>query len=186
MTTENYDFTKDILPKDESLQTISILVKRALAQKDTVLELEEALSEAKKQLRETEEKTLPDALIAVGYNVDSVIKVDGVKVSLKTDIQMSVSNENSKYRIPVLDWLRQTNNDQIIKNQFQIEIPKNFDKDLTEIKEQLQELGLSYVQYESFNTTSAKAIIRTEILNDVDVPCADLGVRVVQKAIIKL
>jgi hypothetical protein len=183
-----YDFSKDILPNDTDLSSVSTLTKRVLEKRDIICDLEMKLKAEKEELRELEEKLLPDALYAVGYGENSKIQIDGVQVSLKTDIQMSVSGENSRYRIPTISWLRETGHDDIIKNQLQIDLPKGTidSEGLDKLKSYLQNMGFSYTQFENFHTATAKALFRSLLEQGEDIPLDQMGARLFTKANVKL
>lgn len=187
-----YDFSQDcapeIVPTDEALGTINKITIKLLIARETVAELTTKLKEAKDNLRNIEEMELPEAMSVVGFSEGDKISVQGVELGLKNVMQMSMSGENSKYREPVVAWLRETQNDGLIKNQFKIDLPKGqIDSDgLSSLKKFLKDMGFAYTQYEDVNTSSVKALMRSMVDEGKNVPVEKLGARVFVKATVKL
>jgi hypothetical protein len=178
------NFEPEIFATDEKLQSINTLIGSLLEKQTKLFALQSQIKEISKEIMNIEENKLPEALDAVGYTSGDKIILKGVEVSLKTDLQMSISAEKKPF---VLSWLKEKGHSEIIKNQINVDLPKGKNlEEVEEIKSTLKELGLSFVQIEDVNTGTVKSLVKSLLSESEEVPVEDMGGRIYTRATIKL
>jgi hypothetical protein len=162
-------------------EQISELVTLYLIKKSVVESLTEALKDATKELTEVECDLLPSAMESA--DVSEFTTVDGVKVTIKEDIQMSIREAN---RALAFDWLRRNNHADLLKNMVMVEFGKGQDAHANMLAEVLKGQGYSVEQKEDVNTASVKSVLKKEMAEGADIPLDVFGGYHYKKAIVKI
>lgn len=174
------DFAADAeeqLPDDSLLKRVAQLAGNQLNLEDEIARLEECLDRTKAAWREIAEKALPEAIQEAGLS--SFTLTDGRKVHTKQEVYASIPKEREN---AAFNWLRQTNNDAIIKNTVFVEFGKGQDYQAVALLRQLAELGISAMQKQAIHPMTLKAFLREQIEQGVDVPLDDFGAYIVTRA----
>jgi len=165
----------------EQLQDIGFLADKAISIKEEMTALEEMLKKLGEQYRQITEKDLPEAMDAVNH-AEFKTK-DGRKVTVKDDVQASISKDN---RPAAHTWLREHNHEELIKNQITVPLGKGLDNVATEIISELKErYGIEASREESVHASTLKAFCREQLAAGVELPAGLLGLYVRRVAVIK-
>lgn len=165
----------------DQLQGIGYLADKAISLKGEIEAMEEALKKLNAQYREITEKDLPEAMDAVNH---SEFKTkDGRKVTVKDDVQASISKDN---RPAAHAWLRDHNHEDLIKNQITVPLGKGLDNVATEIIGELKDrYGIEASREESVHASTLKAFCREQLAAGAELPAGLLGLYVRRVAVIK-
>jgi hypothetical protein len=165
--------------KDENLVTVSRLVERQLMLQRNVEEAELALEVAKRELREVQEKMLPEALTEFGLS--EVVMKDGSKVVVKEDVKTSISKDREN---EAFTWLRDHGFDSIIKNVVSVPFGRGEDEKAAQLVRSLDEGGFAPNHSMKVEAMTLKAFVREQLRNGTPVPEDVFGVFIVNKATI--
>lgn len=171
-----------LTPNSRILTDISGLIQQQLAAETAVAEAEEVLKAAKERLRAIQEVALPDALEAA--DVEEFKTADGIKVSVKGDVSVSITEANRK---AAFAWLKKNKLGSLVKQELSVSVPKDCPVKLKkEIDKFLKSNGLTYTVGEAAHTGSVKAALKRALADGVNVPFEPFGLRQYRKATIKL
>lgn len=133
-------------PSDQAARTLAGSIKTLLAARDRVEALEEALKEAKDELRKAETVIVPEAFAAA--NVQSfTIPAEGNRPAFTCEVKSVVdgslpsARERPEERESALVWLRRHGHGDIIKNRIVVLYPARSDKKAIAQLKRLQKAG---------------------------------------------
>lgn len=142
--------------------------------------LEEQVKVLKEEIRRLEERDLPDLMLEVGL---TTIKTDsGFQVEIGTVMSTTESASAMPRRIA---FLRQTGNEELIKQNVSLQFGKGMDEKANEAIMLLRGSGFAPTREEEVHTGSFKALIKELREQGKAIPYDELGIYVAQKAIIK-
>ena len=174
------DLSTGFEPSSEDLQTISSLAgsQRALAHR--VEQLESALSEAKNELRDIQERQLPEAMLACGVREFKL--VDGSRITIKKLYFAKIPDEAGS---EAFQWLTNEGHGDVIKNIVSISFGREQDEMATSVARALADQGLPVKQAKSVHPQTLKALVKELIESGKDLPLATFGVHIINRAEIK-
>ncbi len=156
----------------DTLDTILELGDRLQAFKQRLQEQEDAVSETKNQIRQLEEIDIPQLMDE--RNLEELRLNSGKKIQVKDFIQTRIKNTASAFQ-----WLQETGNDGIIKNEIKVSLDRGQDERAEMIKEDLKTRGVLFDHKKTVHPATLKAFI-TEALNNPELrdqlPREDFGV----------
>ena len=167
-------------PDETQLNVISQLAAKQVRLDIECQQLEANLKAKQKELRQVQEKDLPDAMAAAGCKAYTT--QDGRGITIKEDISASLS-EGKKG--PAIEWLRSNGYGDIVSEDVTVAFGKGEEPAARALVEKLAEEGLLPVRKTNVNTATLKALIRELKAQGVDVPMETLGAYEWSKAIIK-
>lgn len=148
----------DHAPSNEALGNVNFLAKKQLQLEAEVDELTEKLKAKGKELLQISDKDLPAAMKAAG--MASFKMSDGSSITVKDDMSISLAGEKKAFAIA---WLRKHGFDDIVSNEFTIDIPKGYDaKKVEALRSAAAKVGLSVVEEENVNTATFKALLKEQ------------------------
>lgn len=155
------------------LERISELARLQLELEDQVATLEEQLKTKQEHLRKVAEQDLPEAMESVGMQEFTL--TNGRKVGIEAKIHASISEAR---RAEAFKWLRETNNDGIIKREVSVKFGKGDDVAADSAAEALAKVvGWEHVlDKESVHHSTLRAFIRDLLEEGVDFPQDAFGV----------
>lgn len=112
-------------PSQDALKRLNNLViemAKLVVQEEN---LEERLKEIKKERAKYEENLVPELMLSLGLS--RIVTEAGIDVEVKTAMRANLPSDPEK-REMAINWLKETGNDGIIKNQFKI----SFGRDASE------------------------------------------------------
>lgn len=178
----NFEESTSEFVNDESLQTITSLANKQLVLEARVADLENALEDAKEELRVVQTEQFPEALIKAG--VSEFRLLDGRRVSMK---QIYAANIKPEYKEAAFNWLREHGHDDIIKNNLILSFGRGEDNLFKTVSTQLMHMGLgkSMSHKEEVHWQTLRAFVKEQMESGVDIPTQEFGVHVFNKTEIK-
>lgn len=167
-------------PDQGQLAVISGLAKRQLALAAELAELEARVKAKALELRQVQEKDLPDAMLAAGCKGYTLATGEGI--TIKEDISASLA-EGKKG--PAVEWLRANGFGDIVTEDVTVAFGKGKEKDATKLVAALAEQNLIAVRKTNVNTATLKSLIRELKAEGQEVPMDLLGAYEWRKAVIK-
>tara|TARA_R110000868_G_scaffold287600_2_gene547956 strand:- start:620 stop:1195 length:576 start_codon:yes stop_codon:yes gene_type:complete len=177
------DFEKDaeaLQVKDEDLEGISALAKRAKELEKEVEDLEEVVKERREQLRKLTEQSIPEALAQTGMR--GFMMADGSRVELKEFYSASITNAR---KAEAFQWLRDHGMDDIIKNTVSVRFGRGEDELCARLMNLIGTQGYPVEQAEKIEPMTLKAWVKEQVERGNEFPTDLFGVYIGQKAIIK-
>lgn len=167
---------------DGELLSISKLAMLQLALEAKVDACEEALKQAKSDLRRVQEGQLPEAMLKARQTEFTLD--DGRKVKLDRGISISVP----KKRLPeICDWLVDQNRPDMISDTATIDFGKSNDNQVKALKAFADDAGLTAVLTRSVNSGSLKSLLKKmQEAGELDKDLEFFGAYDWKKAVIKL
>lgn len=150
---------------EHPLAVLQKLVHQADAQRTEVDRLEAELKDAKDKLNNLLQQELPDEMLNCG--LETLLTDDGLKVTLKDDVQTRISDET---RTDALRWLRDHAFDDIIKNEVSVFFNRGMDKKKQELAVWLRKQGLDAQEKESVHPSTLKSFVKEQLANGTPVP----------------
>lgn len=148
----------DELPEIEvdgqAAEQIAALVNRQLELEELKAQVDDIASTLSKQIRELNEKQIPDAMAEIG--MESFTMQDGSKVEIKNYYSGSVVSDES------LDWLRNNGHGDLIKHDVSAHFGMGEDSKALELKEILHGNNLNYTEKVGVHSATLKAFIREQ------------------------
>lgn len=122
--------------------------------------LESEVSAKKQEIKQLEEVHLPTLLDEL--EIEGIDLQGGGRIEVKDFIQTRISEA---HKDAAFQWLRETQNDGIIKNEISVKLDRGSDERAEQIKEDLVARGVPFDQKESVHPSTLKSFI-TEVLNN--------------------
>ena len=166
--------------KDEDLNGIGALAKRAKELEKEIEELDSVTDERKAQLRKLLEETIPGMLTELGMK--SFVMADGSKIELKNFYGASIKDEN---RAVAFEWLREHGYDDIIKNTVSVRFGRGEDELCEGLLALLRHHNYPVDQAQKVEPATLKAWVREMVEQGKEFPTDVFGAYMGQKATIK-
>ena len=123
------------LPRDAQLSKLTDLCLSQLKLEEAVIDMEAALAQARENLRQTSEISIPTLMTELG--LQSITLNNGKVVSIKPYV-------SAKSTPQVVEWLSQNGYDEVIKGTLKAVFPKGYPHDaLARIKDYMGKEGLA-------------------------------------------
>lgn len=165
MANDSEEIKKSFVLNDELLTTLAELVNKQISIEETITEYTECLEKLNEDLKAISEFKIPEIFDGLGL---SEIKLkDGRKVSIKRGYAATISEDNKE---ACFEWLKETNNDGIIKHDVTVKLKKGESDDHKKIVEFIQKEGLSYEDKEHVHPATLKSFVNEQITNGVAFP----------------
>lgn len=166
--------------RQEDIDAVSSLSRRARLQKNEITMTEEHLKVLNAAYRKTTDFDLPNLMTKAGLTTMGLL--DGSRIEIKTVYQASISKTNQP---AAFSWLRENNHGHMIKNTISCNFGANEDDKAAAFFQRLYEEGLYPEQKTSVAPSTLKARVKDMIQNGEDIPEDLLGVFVSERAIFK-
>ena len=163
-----------------SLKEVAELAASIQAQELKILELEAKIKEEKNLYKKLSEVELPELMETLGLSEFAL--VDGSKVTIKENIQASISKSNEK---AAFQWLRDNGFGDLIKNEIKTSFGKGQEELAEEAVSKLQEIGVDVNQKKSVHPSTLKAFVKEELSEGRDVPSDLFSIFIGKKSLIK-
>lgn len=160
-----------IKPTDEQLKRVAKLVKAQVDYEDKMANLEDLLTETKKNLDAIRTVTLPEVMKELGLS--RVDLTTGEKLMIKTVIGASIKIEN---RFKAYQWLRNHGFGSLIKNRVIASFGMGQEKKATQILSFLLKKKCEVIAEESVHTGTLSAFVREQLEDGKKIPQSLLGV----------
>ena len=138
-----YDFGEDELDRvpasEDGLARLSRLVNDMAKQRVIVAKAEDTLKEEKAKLEDLSQNTIPDLMEELGQSRCKTST--GIEVTIAPKLRARISDET---RLEAVAWLRDNRLDNLLKNEFKLNLNKGQEDKAAELRTQLDSLGLSY------------------------------------------
>lgn len=183
MTKLNDMFEQDagaLTVKNEDLDSVAALAKRAKVLEREIDDLEKSLNERKEQQRKLLEESIPNMLGELGMK--DFTMADGSKVTVKPFYSASIKEEN---RAQAYEWLRDHGHDDIIKNTVSVRFGRGEDELCDTLLNLLREQNYPVEQAQKIEPQTLKAWVREQVERGNAIPTELFGLYVGQKASIK-
>jgi hypothetical protein len=177
------DFEKDadvLKLKDDDIQGISNLAKRAKEIAAEVADLEAVLKERKNSFKKLTEEAIPEALAQTGMT--GFMMEDGSRIEVKPFYSASIPVAR---RAEAYEWLREHGMDDIIKNTVSVRFGRGEDELCARLLELLGMQGYPAEQAEKVEPMTLKAWAKEQVERGNEIPMELFGVFIGQKATIK-
>ncbi len=168
--TEEVDYEEDIqtvvTPTSEQLVNIAELAAQQDDIEQRLVRYAEIAKELKAEHKKISEELIPTAMSEVGMQKFTL--ENGVTVSVDKGVYASISkkNEPNAYK-----WLRETGNEDIIKNEIKVRFGAGEDSLAEQLEATLNdEFGIAYDQKASVHPGTLKAFVREELAEGSDIP----------------
>lgn len=172
--------TELAIATDDELKLIS---KLALAQMDSefrVNYLEDELSVAKEQLKNIQERLLPEAMAAVGMTEFKMNS--GVKISIKNDVYASIRKD---YLSQAVKWLDENGLGGIVKDQVSVDFGRGELRSVEFLMNFCKQYHLVANEKLNVHPSTLKATIKEQLAKGVEFPEEFFSIAPVSKATIK-
>ena len=177
------DFEKDadvLKLKDDDIQGISNLAKKAKEIAAEVADLEAVLKERKNSFKKLTEEAIPEALAQTGMT--GFMMEDGSRIEVKPFYSASIPVAR---RAEAYEWLREHGMDDIIKNTVSVRFGRGEDELCARLLELLGMQGYPAEQAEKVEPMTLKAWAKEQVERGNEIPMELFGVFIGQKATIK-
>lgn len=169
---------QDAVPTDAALGRVAETVRLQQDLEKRVAELDEALSEAKRDLRRVSEIDLPEAMRAAG----GITRVDlegGLRVEVKPYYEAAISREHAD---AAFAWLRDNNHADLIKHEVRLGFGRGEDEVARYVVDDLRGRGLEPEEKTTVHPQTLKAFVREQMEAGQDLPHDLLGIHAGQRA----
>jgi len=154
----DYEKLTDDAPSDDQLKVISGLIKRQVEIEDWIKKEEGRLREAKANLAKVQNELLPEAMLNAG--VSQFTDEMGFRVQVKEDVKAGITAANQPW---CFQWLRQSGNGDIIRNEFKITYGVGQDQEAHTLVDILKEQEQDFNQKEYVHPRTLPAFVRAEL-----------------------
>jgi hypothetical protein len=169
-----------LVVKDEDIQGVAGLAKRAKELQTEIDALEDSLSERKENYRKLTEESLPEALASLGMS--SFQMDDGSSITIKPFYGASIKAER---QAEAFSWLRDHGHDDLIKNTVSIRFGKGEDELCSRLITSLRGTGYVPEQNQKVEPMTLKAWVKEQVEKGREFPTDLFGVFIGKKAVIK-
>jgi hypothetical protein len=144
----------------DSLQEIQALGETLNTYKKRLEEQQAEISETVERIRELEENTIPQIMDERG--IEEVRLADGSSIKVTDFIQARISKANEE---AAFQWLRDTHNDGIIKNEVKVALDRGEDERVGQVLSTLHDLGIDADHKQTVHPSTLKAFITEALQN---------------------
>ena len=177
------DTEQGFAPDDGALLTVSQLAMRQLELITSIASKQEEIDILSAQLRNIEERELPDAMLAAGI---AELKLEnGAKLKVEDGLSLSLPKKN----LPdVCEWLTSNGHGDIIRHSLSADIPKGKGSDALrkKITAALTKLGLAFSIDPAVHSGTLKALVREQLEKGANIDLKLFGAYSWKKAQITL
>jgi len=166
--------------KDDDIQGVAALAKRAKSLSKEIDDLEKTLSERKENYRKLTEDSLPEALASLGMT--SFRMEDGSSIDIKPFYGASIKAER---QAEAFAWLREHGYDDLIKNTVSVRFGKGEDELCTRLIDNLKGTGYIPEQNQKVEPMTLKAWVKEQVEKGKEFPTELFGAFIGKKAVIK-
>lgn len=166
--------------KDDDIQGVAALAKRAKSLSKEIEDLEKTLSERKENYRKLTEESLPEALGSLGMT--SFRMEDGSSIDIKPFYGASIKAER---QAEAFAWLREHGYDDLIKNTVSVRFGKGEDELCARLLSTLKGTGYIPEQAQKVEPMTLKAWVKEQVEKGRDFPTELFGAFIGKKAVIK-
>lgn len=166
--------------KDDDLEGIAGLAKRAKQLEKEVEDAEAILKERKEQYRKITEESIPEALSGMGLK--SYRMTDGSSIDVKPFYSATITEAR---RAEAYKWLRDHGYDDIIKNTVSVRFGRNESELAARAINLLKAQGFPVEQAEKIEPQTLKAWVKERVEKGQPLDSELFGVYIGQKAVIK-
>jgi len=165
----------------DQIKTAIVLAEKQSALETQLDKLENQVKEKKRELRNIQEKLLPEALDQL--NLSEMALPEGGKVTVKSDMSISVP----KGRLTeITEWLLKQGHGDIIKSEVSVPFGKGQGNMVGGLKSYLDEVGLTCEETQSVASGTLKALLKEQLeAGDLDKELGFFGAFAWKKAIVK-
>tara|TARA_Y100001973_G_C5198420_1_gene335881 strand:+ start:1162 stop:1734 length:573 start_codon:yes stop_codon:yes gene_type:complete len=143
---------------DDEMKGVSDLAQKQVEAKNKVDQLTEELSLAKEELRDIQERQLPEKMAEVGF---SEIKLNnGVKIVIQDFYNAHISKANSEQAFA---WLEDNGFGDIIKHEVGVKFGKDQSIDAVSAYDQLRAMGFTPYNNKGVHSSTLKAWVKEQI-----------------------
>lgn len=165
---------------DNILAQIAATARDIIAARQLVLDKEEELKAAKRQLELLQREVLPELMKDAGQ--EELTTVDGLKVSIKQLVRGQPSKENEA---AAFAWLREHGHGGIIKSQVTADLGKVDQERVKDAVNALSQLGFTAGAKQAVSWQTLGALVRELLAKGENVPLEVLGIMVWTEADVK-
>lgn len=185
MTSDNLTaefFEKEVdwksLTTDDQMKGVSELAQKQVEAKKKVDELTGLLDQAKEELRDIQERQLPEKMAEVGF---SEIKLnDGTKIVIEDFYNAHISRNHADQ---AFDWLESNGFGDIIKHEVGVKFNKDQALDAASAFDQLRAMGFTPYNNKGVHPSTLKAWVKEQIQNgNGDIPTELFGLFIGSRA----
>lgn len=164
----------------QSIPELVKLIETLHAAEEEVARLSEELSRQKKHVQYLAETVLPEALDAC--HLASFVTPSGLSVSVKDDIQLSLSAERKS---AAYAWLEANGEGGLLKTELVIPFAADSEEEAEELTELLEDKGYDFQKVQDVHAQTLKAWVRGKLADGANLPLELFGVRQYRKVTIK-
>jgi hypothetical protein len=150
---------------DKKLGLLAELVREQRDIENTISDYTSEIEELLKKLKDVSEFKIPDLFDELGF--DKITLKDGSKVEVKRGYAATITEENF---VAAFNWLKETENDGIIKHDVIIKLKKGETEEHKKIIETLNEQGLTYEDKEHIHPATLKSFVNEQMTKGSDIP----------------
>jgi len=164
----------------DQLGKISSLGEELVIKVTKVKSLEQQLKDAKLDLRDLEENTLPEAMNEIGMTQFKLIS--GETVSVEDVIRASIPKDRQEV---AHKWLEEHGHGDIIKHNVSVQFKKSEEEKVKLCLEVLNDSGFTAMDKKDVHWKTLTSLVKEVLDKGQDVPYDDLGVFIGRKAKVK-
>lgn len=178
--TEEFMRDTKVEPTNDELIEISQLANQQLDLQHRVYVYEELLDTLKNELKDIQEKLLPEAMAAVGMSEFKL--ADGSKITIKEDVYASIRADKISNAVT---WLDSMGLGDIVKDDVTVKFGRGDSDKAKDIVEYAQTQGYNVSEKLSVHPQTLKAIVKEQLARGIEFPDEFFSVNAVKKSIIK-
>ena len=168
---------------DNAKAVLSGLINDLWAAEKKVEELEENLKEAKAEVRKIGEQKIPKVFEDMEIDDESVVRVNGVGVTIKTNVTATPKKEN---RDGVYDWLEEHGHGGIVKRKALFDLGRMKPEEAAEFLQGVENATSRSGKFErKVEPATLKSFVNKGLAEGVEIPMEMFGVYVKRVADIK-
>lgn len=165
----------------DDLSNITKLAVQVVERQSTVEQIEEQLKEARANLRQVQERDLPEAMLAC--NMEKFTTADGHSISVTETLYASVAKKN---KAAAAKWLIENELGSLVKEDVIVSFDSGQHDKLKEVIDILVDAGVvNFTTAESMSTASIKSAIKELLGDGKEVPLDLFGAYFARKAVVK-
>lgn len=173
----------------DKLDQVAKLASRAQQLEQELAELDEQVSTRSKELSTIlggyqQPGQLVELMASIGDSgMDTFTLGDGTRVVVNQELKAPSMGQGGKYREIVVDWLRKTGNEDVIKGELIVNLPKGLpDEKIKALEATATDAGLQSKRLETVNAQTLGALLREMLEKGEDVPLDQLGAMLFKRA----
>lgn len=177
----------DVAPSSNELGAVSELAEKQIQLENSIVELEEQLKQAKKDLRRVSEQDLPELMQSL--NIKEFKLNDGTKVTVKEIVSGSVPSQShidkakgdAREEIKIrqqrcFDYMRTNKADTLIKNVVEVQFQTGDDKKFRDFVKDMRQNDHLFITKTSVHPQSLNAWLKEQISDGKNIPFEDFKV----------